>query len=323
MKLTGILLSLGLAVPFSSAAPFVVKQDTNSSATKISFTWDANWNQDFQIHPSCNLTQTNQLLQAFSETKLLAQHAKDHTLRNGNLSKFYSKYFGDAPTGEVVGIFENVVSANKTGILFRCDDIDGNCKNDGWAGHWRGSNATDETVICDLSYTSRLFLSQVCSRGYTVSGSKNTVYWAGDLLHRIWHTDKSGQGVVGHYADTYDECLELGEHNSTFAVRNSASLRYYALDVYAYDIAVPGEGCTGDTENGSGAGDDKGKGQQSSKGGETGGKTTSSASQTATKTAAKSAEAKPLTTATKSEETDSHGLGSECHTHADGDTHCV
>jgi hypothetical protein len=29
------------------------------------------------------------------------------------------------------------------------------------------------------------------------------------------------------------------------AVRNSATLRRFAVDVYAYDIALPGEGCSG------------------------------------------------------------------------------
>lgn len=277
-------LSLLFSASIAAAAPaFVVEYHSNSTTTEISFEWDSFWNQDFEIHKSCNVTQTNQLTQAFAETKILAEHAKEHTLRFGNSSEFYQRYFGNAPTGEVVGIYENVISANKTGVLFRCDDVDGNCRLDGWAGHWRGENGSDETVICDLSYTSRLFLSQVCSRGYTVAGSKNTVYWAGDLLHRIWHTDKIGQGVVGHYADTFDECLELAEHNETYAIRNSASLRYYALDVYAYDIAVPGVGCTGEIP-------DAEESEQSE----------STATSTNTETA-----------------------GSECHTHSNGETHCV
>ena len=290
MKFSGLLFSVAIA---AAAPAFVLGENLNSSTTEISFSWDATWNQDSEIHKSCNLTQRNQLVQAFTETKLLAQHAKEHTLRFGNLSKFYRKYFGDAPSGEVVGLYENVISANKTGVLFRCDNIDGNCDLDGYAGHWRGSNGTDETVICDLSYTSRLFLSQVCSRGYTVAGSKNTVFWAGDLLHRIWHTDKIGQGVVGHYADTYNECLDLAKNNATYAIRNSASLRYYAMDVYAYDIAVPGKGCTGKAP-----------------------KDTTSTSQ------ASAASETASETATKSKETGSDH-GSECHTHANGETHCV
>lgn len=292
-------LATALAAPAYRAAA-VNETDTE----EVSYTWDKVWNPKFEIHSSCNATQTNQLLQALEETTELAQHAKEHTLRYGNLSAFYRKYFGDAPPGEVIGIYEEVVSANKTGVLFRCDDIDGNCKFDKWAGHWRGSNATDETVICDYSYVSRLFLSQMCGLGYTVAASSNTRFWASDLLHRIWHTDKLGHGVVGHYADTYDECLELAEKNATYALRNSASLRYFALDVWAYDIAVPGVGCTG-------------------------GETTSASSTTTSTTTSSTKSTSPTATATtESTEKADHddeesSSGENCHTHADGEIHCV
>lgn len=304
-------LSLLLPATLAAAAPtFVLDYVTNTTDTEISFTWDEYWNQDFQIHESCNLTQVNQLTQAFADTKILAEHAKQHALRWANSSEIYRRYFGNAPSGEVVGIFENIVSAEKDGVLFRCDNIDGNCKNEGWAGHHRGENATNENVICDLSYTTRLFLSQVCSRGYTVSGSKNTVYWGGDLLHRIWHTDKLGQGVVGHYADTFAECLELAVANETYAVRNSASLRYYALDAYAYDIAVPGVGCTGDLPE-----------ESNSVASSYSSATTIEASSTSVSVATTLTTATPTTTeqATKS---GSNG-GLECHTHANGDVHCA
>lgn len=292
--------SLLLSASIAAAAPlFAVDAPTNRTSHEVSFAWDPVWNQDYELHRSCNASQVTQLNQAFTETKLLAQHAKEHTLRYGNSSEFYRRYFGNAPTGEVVGIYENVISSNKTGVLFRCDNIDGNCNLTGWAGHWRGENGSDETVICDLSYTSRLFLSQVCSRGYTVSGSKDNTYWASDLLHRIWHTVKIGQDVVGHYADTFKECLELAHEDESLAVRNSASLRYFALDVYAYDIAVPGIGCTG-------------KIPELSSNGNASGSESASAGASATATATGS-----------DSHGDSHGSGSECHTHANGETHCV
>lgn len=86
----------------------------------------------------------------------------------------------------------------------------------------------------------------MCSYGYSVAGSPTTAYFASDLIHRLFHTDKVGEGVVGHYADDYPGCLRLAVDNPAEAVRNSATLRYFALDVYAYDIAVPGQGCTGE-----------------------------------------------------------------------------
>lgn len=266
-----------LAAPTMSNEDVTFTRIVDSQSTE--YDWAKDWVKSFPIHSSCNNTQYNQLSKGLEEAQLVAAHARDHTLKFGRESDFYEKYFGNAPSGAVIGWFDAVVHADKKELLFRCDDIDGNCKNDGWAGHWRGSNATNETVICDLSFTSRLYLSQMCSQGYTVSGFKDSVFWAGDLLHRVWHTSVLGQDTVGHYADTFKECLELAKNNSTEAINNSASLRYYALDVYAYDIAVPGTGCSGED----------------------------------------SEESSNTPTSTTSTTTG----GSECHTHADGETHCV
>lgn len=289
MKFSTVLLSLlpTLTLAQSSSGNEQTSTIWVEASSTSAYEWSENWYKDFPIHSSCNRTKYNQLVQAFQETKDLAAHARDHTLRYGNESEFYQRYFGNAPIGEVVGWFAAVVDQDKTGMLFRCDDIDGNCRQAGWAGHWRGENGTDETVICDLSFTSRLHLSQLCSQGYDVKSGKTTVYWAGDLLHRVWHTTKMGQTVIDHYADTYDECLELAESNPDEAVRNSASLRYYALDVYAYDVAIPGEGCSGSDDD-----DD----DDSS-----------------------SAEASATESATQSTETSG---GTECHTHSNGETHC-
>jgi hypothetical protein len=115
----------------------------------------------------------------------------------------------------------------------------------GWGGHWRGENATDETVICPLSYTTRLPLEALCGNGYTVANGKLATYFAADLMHRLYHTTKIGEGATEHFADSYSECLELAEEKPNDAVRNTHSLQYFALDVYAMEVALPGEGCTG------------------------------------------------------------------------------
>lgn len=60
-----------------------------------------------------------------------------------------------------------------------------------------------------------------------------------------------GEGVVEHYADAYDECLELALNHPEEAVRNTHTLQYFALDVYAFDIALPNDGCTGKATGGS------------------------------------------------------------------------
>jgi Putative peptidase family len=93
--------------------------------------WDAGAVTEYQIHPSCNHTQSTQIALGLDEAIELAHHAKEHVLRCGNSSEHYRKYFGDEPRGEVIGYLDKIVSANKAGVLFRCDNPDGNCALEG------------------------------------------------------------------------------------------------------------------------------------------------------------------------------------------------
>lgn len=86
----------------------------------------------------------------------------------------------------------------------------------------------------------------MCMHGWTVTGSLYTQYWASDLHHRLFHTTKVGEGVVDHYADDYGPSLQLAIDTPDEAVRNSHSLALFALEVYAFDVAAPNEGCTGE-----------------------------------------------------------------------------
>jgi hypothetical protein len=83
--------------------------------------------------------------------------------------------------------------------------------------------------------------------GYDVANGATNFYWASDLLHRLLHVPKVGEGIVEHYggADEYPGVLALAESNPAEAVRNSDTLQYFALEVYAHDVAVPGVGCAG------------------------------------------------------------------------------
>lgn len=83
--------------------------------------------------------------------------------------------------------------------------------------------------------------------GYDVANGATNFYWASDLLHRLLHVPQVGEGVVEHYGDAsdYPGVLKLAKENSTYAARNSDTLQYFALEVYAHDIAVPGVGCPG------------------------------------------------------------------------------
>jgi hypothetical protein len=78
--------------------------------------------------------------------------------------------------------YEGLLAGDKTGVMLRCDNIDGNCGQEGWNGHWRGENGTSETVICPLSYETRKGLEEFCQHGYTVAGSSASYYFATDLL---------------------------------------------------------------------------------------------------------------------------------------------
>lgn len=83
--------------------------------------------------------------------------------------------------------------------------------------------------------------------GYDVANGATNTYWGSDLLHRLLHVPKVGEGVVEHYGHEgkYPGVLSFAKENSTYAVRNSDSLQYFALEVYAHDVAVPGIGCAG------------------------------------------------------------------------------
>jgi len=85
----------------------------------------------------------------------------------------------------------------------------------------------------------------MCGLGYTVAGSPTNVFWASDLLHRVYHVPKISEGIVEHYSEDYPGVLVLAQEQPELSARDSDALQYFALDVYAYDISVPGIGCTG------------------------------------------------------------------------------
>ncbi|KAK1833686.1 putative peptidase family-domain-containing protein [Podospora conica] len=208
----------------------------------------------FPIHSSCNITLHNQLSQALEETVQLAQQAKSHLLLHGLDSPLVQKYFGNHSTAAPIGWYDRIISADRgTEMLFRCDDPDKNCATqDGWAGHHRGSNATQETVICPLSFQpgKRRHLDAVCGWGHTVSGSPLNEFWAVDLLHRILHVPRISEGVVDHFADDYAQVLTLAKSEPEKAARDSEALQFFALEVWSVEVAVPGVGCLGKAPEG-------------------------------------------------------------------------
>jgi hypothetical protein len=64
----------------------------------------------------------------------------------GNSSKIFQKYFGQGPTAPVIGWFDKVATANKAGVVFRCDDPDQNCATQD------GSSTPSFPLISPLSH---------------------------------------------------------------------------------------------------------------------------------------------------------------------------
>lgn len=88
----------------------------------------------------------------------------------------------------------------------------------------------------------------MCSLGYNVRESKTNTFWASDFLHRLYHMPAVGYGYIEHFADDYDEVVALAASEETTSTRDSDTLQYFALEAYAFDIAVPGVGCPGPEE---------------------------------------------------------------------------
>lgn len=67
--------------------------------------------------------------------------------------------------------------------------------------------------------------------GYTVANSSASYYFATDLIHRLYHIPQISDAEVEHYADSYQECLELAANNATWAPYNTHTIQYFVADV--------------------------------------------------------------------------------------------
>jgi hypothetical protein len=119
----------GLAYAQGSHSSHGAFEDNGSPSTQSPsvFDWSKGAVNQYEIHQSCNATETAWLRQALTETEILAAHARDHIQRFGNSSSYFTKYFGKASTAEPAGWYDRLVNADKSGVVFRCDDPDKNC----------------------------------------------------------------------------------------------------------------------------------------------------------------------------------------------------
>jgi hypothetical protein len=122
------LAACAIASPLKNRAFTTVTVFGTTTTTYAQPAWEV---QGFPIHGSCNGTERRQLEKALGDTIKIAQQAAQHIYNYGPESSTFRKYFGKAPTAEVIGWYEKVVYGDRTGILFRCDDIDGNCEQPG------------------------------------------------------------------------------------------------------------------------------------------------------------------------------------------------
>jgi hypothetical protein len=105
-----------------------LEDNVSSSAQSLTASdWLKGAVDQYEIHQSCNATETLLLRQALTETEILAAHARDHIQRFGNSSSYYTKYFGQSSTAEPAGWYDRLVNGDKAGVVFRCDDPDQNC----------------------------------------------------------------------------------------------------------------------------------------------------------------------------------------------------
>lgn len=143
--------------------------------------------------------------------------------------------------------------------------------------------------------------------GYNVREYARTLFWAGDLMHRLYHVPAFGQGYIDHYAEGYEEIIEAAKANSPNSTHDSDGLTYFALEAYAHDIINPGAGCPGP------AGD-----LPSTSSSAASSSATSTAAATATTTGATSTQSSSAEAATATS-----AVPENCHTHANGDVHCT
>lgn len=256
---------------------------------------------DIPIHSSCNASQTMQIKRGLFDSKRLAREAADHILLNGNSSTLFQTYFGQLADPAVpLGIYERILEGDKTGTLLRCDDPDQNCATQvGYNGHWRGNNATEETVICELSFQSRLGLEKACQNGFKLGRDNVNVYWGADLLHRMMHLPKITNGYITHVADTHEDMMKIAIEKPDQSVKNQHSIQEFAFDVWTRKY-ISAKGCSATEEEIHAAEHED---------------HTHSTSATASATAS--------ITATSTASDIATAAAQDCHTHADGTVHCI
>lgn len=155
----------------------------------------------------------------------------------------------------------------------------------------------------------------MCGLGYTVAEGATNTFWASDLMHRLYHMPAIGYGYIEHYIETYDDALTFAQNGSTTNTHDSDVLQYFALDAYAYDIALPGSGCSGESSSSESSAAPSSAAPAVS--------TTPSATPTISQAPSQTSSAPAVSRKVNCFKTITDLAMQECHTHDDGTVHCT
>ncbi|KAG0665026.1 hypothetical protein C6P46_000652 [Rhodotorula mucilaginosa] len=324
------------AAPFISSSKALYKRAEPQTADSINKQVHTNSTQ-VEIHESCDAGQAHFIRAGLDDMNMLAKHAYDRILKYGETDELYVKYFGNASSATAAGFYAQLLYGNKPGVLFRCDNPDGNCNESTaegpWgenrssllsttlaltddaftliAGHHRGKNATEQTVICPPTYTRRKQLSTLCWDGVAIGSEPPSRLLATDFMHRLIHVPSITYDHIHHAADSLGGVLELAARNDPTTVANQNTYLFYSLDTYAYDVVWPGKSCMLENPpNEDADGHDSHSAPASAS-------ATSAPTATATSTHDHDHDhaAEPTASATAA-------AAESCHTHSDGEVHC-
>lgn len=244
MKISLILAQLIVSI---SASPIVKRETEETSdlyvqgATEYYLdTWSTNTYPQIK---NCNATQTKQINKYYQDFIEVSSVARERLLSNGGDDETFKHWFGEGNPLTVLGVIDNVVQGGKDGVLYRCDDIDGSCAEHPteWPGYHRES-ADQETVLCDLFFTSKHPIEKICSEG-DILEIKPKKYAGIDLFHRFLHLSSISKGFVAEYTEEIEDVVDYATNNASFAVINTDSILYYIAESYSLDLT--GTGCLG------------------------------------------------------------------------------
>ncbi|WWC59804.1 uncharacterized protein I303_102366 [Kwoniella dejecticola CBS 10117] len=198
---------------------------------------------------SCNTTQLELIGEGLAQTFKLVEHGRDHLRRFGNDS-FFQRWFGNDNNPLILeGLYDRIVSGDKGNVSFTCDDVDSLCNGKyGIIPGYFSPSTPELTVVCPTYYLSKGPLAELCTNGETIASQGSESTDGSWFLHRLLHLPQTTGGGLSDVVDSAHDAVDLAQGvNATQAIKNIHSIQYYALDVYASDILLPGEGCLGDT----------------------------------------------------------------------------